>query len=665
MISNSNGAVLDLLKDLGQKIAQTVRKDGQYLSPLLAAYTARMISLEQPDKFAGVAEGTCLSLELEDELIQLTIERALSQNDPAYETIKMQVTFESFYAMELLRMRNKAQQNDQKSSELLDKIVDLGNNLSSNTHVAALYRSIFKLLLANGCVEDNRNTRNVEREIAAALESVFPQAGLNAFNMMSGDEKRKQITNLVNIVLGIRLFNKEIRKGGAGLVDVPQLVSEEVDVLYERLEIESTEVGDVCYTLGDLINLEFDKPGTISSNVVRLQDELLNRRQYILLIHQLQHEVLESLEVIKENKQSFLAEMNAMKAIVGIKTSVPKEQVYPKFHVLATQWKNMTREREKNAMRASLFTQLLHFRDRFMASKVDDDIQLLNKHNAYDKKANVDVDFDSFVTTVVENEGDAPAANQSDCARLVKETTLRFMSLPLEHQGYCPWTLVQRAGLLLPGNPNLGIIRYMNRYFTFVNAKAMKDFVMDPEKYTRGVITVAKRTPALIHLLCLQPYIANTDISELFSVADFDDKKMTSTAVNMDQMSQTPDYIDTDIPDPNYEWNEWSLRRKAILMANLCNKKTVSTQTNNSHFRRDADAQTYAKKDGSSQTGIEKGTNVETVKSYAFGLRGKSDSTLRMVEVRHPVLVEEGTNSDLRILAQQVQTTAIMKEMRK
>ncbi len=43
--------VLDRFKELGQKIAQVVRQDGQYLSPLLAAFTARVITLEQPAKF--------------------------------------------------------------------------------------------------------------------------------------------------------------------------------------------------------------------------------------------------------------------------------------------------------------------------------------------------------------------------------------------------------------------------------------------------------------------------------------------------------------------------------------------------------------------------------------------------------------------------------------
>jgi hypothetical protein len=45
--------------------------------------------------------------------------------------------------------------------------------------VTNLYRQIFQFLLANGCVD--AVTRTVEREVAAALESVFPKFGLKAF----------------------------------------------------------------------------------------------------------------------------------------------------------------------------------------------------------------------------------------------------------------------------------------------------------------------------------------------------------------------------------------------------------------------------------------------------------------------------------------------------
>lgn len=180
--------------------------------------------------------------------------------------------------------------------------------------------------------------------------------------------------------------------------------------------------------------------------------------------------------------------------------------------------------------------------------------------------------------------------------RLVKETTPNFMSLPLEHQGYCPWTLVIRQGLLLPGNPNLGIIRYKGHHYSFVSYKAMRDFCDDPEKFVEGVIDRACKQPALIHLLCLQAYIPNSDISDLFSIQDiYDTSKLTSTSNKSDAQVQTPSYyINTDPADPNYEWNEWAMRRKALQMADLCNKRTHSTQTVDSHFRRQNETQTYA-----------------------------------------------------------------------
>lgn len=81
--------------------------------------------------------------------------------------------------------------------------------------------------------------------------------------------------------------------------------------------------------------MEHARPGTIAAPLARLQDELTNRRQYILFIHQLQHEVSESLELVMNTRTQLANEMEQLKALVGLKTSVPKEQVYPKFHMIS------------------------------------------------------------------------------------------------------------------------------------------------------------------------------------------------------------------------------------------------------------------------------------------------------------------------------------------
>jgi hypothetical protein len=71
-------------------------------------------------------------------------------------------------------------------------------------------------------------------------------------------------------------------------------------------------------------------------------------------------------------------------------------------------------------------------------------------------------------------------------------------------------------------------------------------------------------------------------------------KLLSGSALKCDSEVQTPaEYINTDLPPADYEWNEWTMRRKALQMADLTNKRTHSTQTEKSHFRRTSETQTY------------------------------------------------------------------------
>lgn len=74
----------------------------------------------------------------------------------------MQVTFESLYASEMLKLRNQHVHDEQENKAMLDKIIDIGTALTSNQQVASLYRAIFRLLLANSTVEKSKMDRNVE-----------------------------------------------------------------------------------------------------------------------------------------------------------------------------------------------------------------------------------------------------------------------------------------------------------------------------------------------------------------------------------------------------------------------------------------------------------------------------------------------------------------------
>jgi len=53
----------------------------------------------------------------------------------------------------------------------------------------------------------------------AALQSVFPQAELGPFLVLSREDKEQQLAELSAVVTGIRLFNKFLKKGGEGIDD--------------------------------------------------------------------------------------------------------------------------------------------------------------------------------------------------------------------------------------------------------------------------------------------------------------------------------------------------------------------------------------------------------------------------------------------------------------
>ena len=59
---------------------------------------------------------------------------------------------------------------------------------------------------------------NAEREIYLNLDNIFPKSGLTPFLTLSIQDKISQLNELSNTVMGIRLLNCELGKGGIGLM---------------------------------------------------------------------------------------------------------------------------------------------------------------------------------------------------------------------------------------------------------------------------------------------------------------------------------------------------------------------------------------------------------------------------------------------------------------
>ena len=100
-----------------------------------------------------------------------------------------------------------------------------------------------------------------------------------------------------------------------------------------------------------------------------------------------------------------------------------------------------------------------------------------------------------------------------------------------------------------------------------------------------------------------------------------------------DSDCQTPTHFVESNVDPSYEWNEWALRRRGLQLANLRNKRTHSTQTATSHFRREGETQTYEHKEKDTNTSKDAKTQAPKMVSYMTGLRGCPTKTFTVVNM--------------------------------
>ena len=210
---------MEAIRRIVQEIRFICRVRSVQVSDTLSAFMARAVVLENASKFP-------LDKELNEsdvqELIKLACERLCEEDSPPLETVKMQVALDAARLQEGEVLEEQQQERERKEGGLISEISEMrlkaGNDVEALT---SLYRKIFNYLVVRAGLEPGAD-RPAEREIAAALESVFPRIGLKAFTALPMDDKVAQLHELANIVLGIRLFNRHIGKGGAGIKDVPR-----------------------------------------------------------------------------------------------------------------------------------------------------------------------------------------------------------------------------------------------------------------------------------------------------------------------------------------------------------------------------------------------------------------------------------------------------------
>lgn len=131
--------------------------------------------------------------------------------------------------------------------------------------------------------------------------------------------------------------------------------------------------------------------------------------------------------------------------------------------------------------------------------------------------------------------------------------------------------------------------------------------------------------PEMIHLLKMQDHFPDASLAALLQGKDGMHPLFSISAPLMvDKAIETPTHFIEKNIEPNYHWNEWDLRKKALQMANIRKKVTVSVQTELSNFRIDNSTQVWLPKENATNTGINVSTNTVLEKTYIVGLRDKT-----------------------------------------
>ena len=277
----------------------------------------------------------------------------------------------------------------------------------------------------------------------------------------------------------------------------------------------------------------------------------------------------------------------------------------------------MLEEKNLAILRRELFKVLLEFKDR-MTSSLPEEVIKTSKA-LYMEKANKLRELEEHIAQTMDSQVVGPSI-----IRLMPNSTPDFMHIPLDFLGFCLVNIVENS-LLMPGKPNLGVFKYKEKYCVFSDEQSIEKFVADPDKYLNDIIEKCRRKPEFIHLLKMQDNFPDASLAALLQGKDGMHPLFSISAPLMvDKGMGTPVHFIEKHIEPNYHWNEWDLRKKALQMANIRKKITVSIQTELSNFRIDNETQVWLPKESSTNTGINAYTNTELPKTYIVGLRDKN-----------------------------------------
>ncbi|TPP59548.1 Cilia- and flagella-associated protein [Fasciola gigantica] len=466
-------------------IRQIIREcsaNGEDVSETLVAFIVKAVVLDPDSDFLPDKP-----LEKYDvqKLVQMCIEKLLDKDSPSLDTIKMQVFFELNY----LERSDFLEEHHRVMNSRLEPVMKEAIEARARTReeMEEVYRKIISCVLLCSGLGSPTNVE-VVRETTAALQSIFPQTDVGTFLTSTSTQKRNQLAELTGIVTGIRLFNKDCCKGGAGIDDIPQVLVQGIPAALNTLHDELMKAKHLAATYTSLFEkiMGFDpKPDALSSaNVTAkvaeqsgitppmIRAAVINARQYISFLTQVEDELVTMTTVADRLCSSFTAKLKQLRQLIRDRPAVPSMEVYPLFLELSKIWKQL---QDETVLLSVLTNSLSGIQSHFVGRRLIWKREKLS-HLISDSEIQLDDDR--------KKNGPVPESDRGRFTWLFPYSADAPAPVQVEFQGFCAWSLIRYKGLLVPADKSIGYLLMPpnNRLYAFSSLEAVRDFIMTAEK---------------------------------------------------------------------------------------------------------------------------------------------------------------------------------------
>ncbi|PVD30240.1 hypothetical protein C0Q70_09502 [Pomacea canaliculata] len=537
-----------VIKNIIREISQECATKGQAVSETLVAFMVKAVVLDPANEFNV---DRTLTKDDVQKLIRLCVERLMDTQSPSLDTVKMQVYFDMNYTTRSDFLEEHRRVLESRLQPVVREITD--SRARTREELESLYRKIVSAVLLRSGLGSPTDIA-VVREATAALQSVFPQTELGSFMSLIKRDKERQLLELTMIVTGIRLFNKECGKGGEGIDDLPAILNEAVPATTQSVDAEMQRTLRNAFRYTALIEEMHKNRSREGLSMQLLKEALINTRQHQAFLQIILNDVISCAQQVELLENQLAARMEQLQATVQSKTAVPTAQVYPQFIHLAQLWSGFQDEMVLLSVLSNILASLEPFTRGHSELFSDEVLQ------PYLQNLNILTD-DDRTKPVAPEERVNPKDYKAEAREwLLPETTKNFHKIPFQYKGYCAYILAKYDRLLVPANPDIGVMQFRDHYYAFSSQEAAYEFAQNPQEFIQMIAEGAKKSPELIQLLEL-----HTQFSTITPYSQGRDGKMVEKPVTKcDTGTQTDTHFMESNIVKSYEWNEWELRRKAI-----------------------------------------------------------------------------------------------------